>query len=384
MSTATRIGFAVAFCLSVAGSPLAASAQGAADPKSIALDYLRQRQPATAVASGDLDDLSVDSSYTSRHNGVSHVHVRQRLAGIDVANANINVAIDRKGNVLYAPGKLVSNLAAGVNRRKPDLSAIDAIDAAAQQLGLTSTTPPVVLEAPTGPDNRSTYGSPELSTEDIPAKLAYYALEDGDVRLTWDLVLRLPDGTHWWNVWVDAEDGSVLAKVDWIADADTYRVYEWPVESPSHSSPSNPNDGRTLAIDPAGDAVPNASPFGWHSNGVTSWTNTQGNNVSARKGGVHTECGATLDCDYPLDLTVAPTAGSNVDAARVNLFYWNNLIHDVWYQYGFDEPSGNFQLNNNGMGGAGNDRVNANAQASGNCNANFGTPPDGSTPTMNM
>ncbi|MBK9176582.1 MAG: M36 family metallopeptidase [Flavobacteriales bacterium] len=24
-----------------------------------------------------------------------------------------------------------------------------------------------------------------------------------------------------------------------------------------------------------------------------------------------------------------------------NLFYWNNLMHDVWQRYGFDEQSGN-------------------------------------------
>jgi hypothetical protein len=24
-------------------------------------------------------------------------------------------------------------------------------------------------------------------------------------------------------------------------------------------------------------------------------------------------------------------------------FYMNNIMHDVWYQYGFDEASGNFK-----------------------------------------
>jgi Fungalysin metallopeptidase (M36). len=55
------------------------------------------------------------------------------------------------------------------------------------------------------------------------------------------------------------------------------------------------------------------------------------------------------------------------------------------YQYGFDEAGGNFQENNYGNGGAGSDSVNAEAQdGSGTCNANFGTPPDGSNPTMQM
>jgi extracellular elastinolytic metalloproteinase len=68
-----------------------------------------------------------------------------------------------------------------------------------------------------------------------------------------------------------------------------------------------------------------------------------------------------------------------------NLFYLNNFIHDVQYQYGFDEAGGNFQVNNYGRGGAGNDSVRAEAQdGAGVNNANFGTPPDGQRPRMQM
>ena len=71
-------------------------------------------------------------------------------------------------------------------------------------------------------------------------------------------------------------------------------------------------------------------------------------------------------------------------AAITNAFYLSNIFHDIAYQYGFDEVSGNFQENNFGNGGAGSDGINANVQASGNCNAQFGAPSDGSNPTMNM
>lgn len=37
-------------------------------------------------------------------------------------------------------------------------------------------------------------------------------------------------------------------------------------------------------------------------------------------------------------------------------------MHDLFYQYGFDEVSGNFQQNNFGKGGRGGDAVIANAQ----------------------
>ncbi|MEP6794597.1 MAG: M36 family metallopeptidase, partial [Saprospiraceae bacterium] len=68
-----------------------------------------------------------------------------------------------------------------------------------------------------------------------------------------------------------------------------------------------------------------------------------------------------------------------------NLFYWNNIMHDVTYQYGFNEVSGNFQNNNLGRGGAGADYVKAEAQDGGGTNnANFSTPVDGTSGRMQM
>jgi extracellular elastinolytic metalloproteinase len=84
-----------------------------------------------------------------------------------------------------------------------------------------------------------------------------------------------------------------------------------------------------------------------------------------------------------------------MNAARVNAFYVVNSIHDIAYQlvlfclvvrtltnrlhvlcrYGFTESTFNFQTNNFGKGGAGNDRVTISVQdAGGTNNANFATP----------
>ena len=90
-----------------------------------------------------------------------------------------------------------------------------------------------------------------------------------------------------------------------------------------------------------------------------------------------------LNFDFPVNLNSAPDSYKN--AAVANLFYWNNIIHDVQYQYGFDEAAGNFQTNNYGKGGLGGDAVLAEAQdGSGTNNANFMTPEDGTAPRMQM
>ena len=63
------------------------------------------------------------------------------------------------------------------------------------------------------------------------------------------------------------------------------------------------------------------------------------------------------------------------EAAVANLFYVNNMIHDVLYRFGFDDPSGNFQANNYDRGGGEGDYVRAEAQdGNGTNNANFSTP----------
>src|SRR5690606_35377248 len=155
----------------------------------------------------------------------------------------------------------------------------------------------------------------------------------------------------------------------------------------------SPNDGpRTLVVDPA---HPVASPFGWHdTNGAAGpeFTITRGNNVHAYTDvdannvpdpGSSPDGGPGLVFDFPLDETLNPDGYR--PAAVTNLFYWNNIIHDVFHGYGFDEPSGNFQVNTYGRGGLGNDDVRAEAQdGSGTNNANFGTPVDGQRPRMQM
>jgi extracellular elastinolytic metalloproteinase len=172
-----------------------------------------------------------------------------------------------------------------------------------------------------------------------------------------------------------------------VNDGSSYRVYAIPFESP--------NDGdRTLAQNRA-DAE--ASPFGWHdTDGApgAEFTRTQGNNVHAYTDriapanvpdpGSDPDGGAGLDFDFSVDLTLDPV--DYADGAVTNLFYSNNIIHDVLWRYGFNEQAGNYQVNNYGRGGNGNDWVRAEAQDSADTNnANFSPGgADGGLPRMQM
>jgi len=200
------------------------------------------------------------------------------------------------------------------------------------------------------------------------------------LELVWDFEVDVLH--HWWNAHVSASSGEVLALFDWVSDA-TYHAYPFGV--------NDPHDGeRLLIVNPE---VLNASPLGWHDQGDgDAYTDTIGNNCYAQEnlsGGSswinngRPDGGSGLVFNFPIDFTEQPV--EYLDASTSNLFFWNNLIHDIFWQYGFDEPSGNFQENNLGRGGLQNDAVQANCQdGSGTNNANFATPPDGQRPRMRM
>jgi len=173
-----------------------------------------------------------------------------------------------------------------------------------------------------------------------------------------------------------------------LLNTNCYRVFPMPVESPIHGS-------RDLVMGPWTKAV-NASPFGWHGDGLNFYYSTRGNNIDAFEdsddddlptGGDAARAvgGFNLNFDFPYDPVLPLSA--NKDASITNLFYWTNLMHDIWYQYGFHELAGNFQMNNFNRGGVGNDPIIAqgfdNIYYARN-NANFGTAADGNSGILQM
>jgi extracellular elastinolytic metalloproteinase len=91
-----------------------------------------------------------------------------------------------------------------------------------------------------------------------------------------------------------------------------------------------------------------------------------------------------LKFHYPYSLNETDFV-SYSNASVTQLYYTSNMYHDLLHKLGFNEAAGNFEINNNGQGGIGNDFVYLNAQdGSGFNNANFATPPDGQPARMRM
>lgn len=373
--------------------------------------YLNENIETLGLGAQDAASWEITDDFTSRHNGVRHVHIRQTLNDIPVNNGVANFTLNTKGEVVHVGNRLVSNLGELAKNSSPRINAKTAIDAAANHVNMSGK---AGAKLSSENDTEFIFEQGSLAQEDIKVSLAYWFTQE-DVVLVWAVSLYEPGGEHWWQVMVNANTKAVVDKLDWVVSCDfgephthvikstngfaaksparvlkttnvglgSYNVFEFPVESPSHGS-------RSLANGPA-DSL--SSPYGWHdTDGITGadFTNTRGNNVYAytdvtnnNQPDFSPDGGPTLDFNFPLNLSNVSTTYQ--PAAVTNLFYANNRIHDIFYRYGFDETTGNFQSNNYGRGGSAGDYVLAEAQDGGGTNnANFATPPDGSSGRMQM
>src|SRR5262245_52789432 len=366
----------------------------AGQPLDIALGYFKQHLGTYGLGAADVGDVVATRIYSDRDTGATHVFLQQRYKGIDVYLAIANAAVMPDGTLVNLNSRFVGGLGGKVNTGQPAISRTDAAAAAASALGLSGTAGFRVLRDQGGVSQAAELSTGGVSLATIPVKLMYQATANG-VRLAWNLEIQQLGAQHWWNVRVDAVTGKLLSTSDYVdnesfvspakvKDGSSYQVYALPKE--------NPNSGpRTVEKQPADKT---ASKFGCHdTNGAKGpeFTKPQGNNVHAYIDADNNnlpdagepDVGNGLDFKFPLDLTKEPATYK--PAAATNLFYWNNIIHDLDYLYGFDEASANFQENNYGHGGSGSDSVNAEAQDGGGINnANFFTPADGQNPRMQM
>jgi hypothetical protein len=377
-------------------------------------------------ASLDFSEWKVTSSASSLKKGLTHYYITQYHNSIPIINGTYNLSV-LNGKVNFNLDQFVPEIKSKLTSSKTSgITPEAAIQSLITKHRLKSSANLVRIS------KRSSAGDDVIHfvnsgiTEDNEPITAQkvYVFQDNQLKLCWNINLYEEGGQNWWNSFVDISSGKIIAEDNWVISCNFGEVEHAHIKGEAHSNKtevnyveknsgvpyakesmmfapdsynvyamplSDPDDGgRTIVTNPANLT---ASPYGWHdTNGATGaeFTITRGNNVWAQEDangnngtGASPNGGSSLDFDYPVNLGLSPS--NYRDASTTNLFYWNNIMHDVWYQYGFDEASGNFQENNYGKGGSGSDSVNADSQdGSGTNNANFATPTDGGNPRMQM
>ncbi len=403
----------------LAGAQSARSQQSTADVQALVRSYHKQLQLPNE------NDYVISDWHKDQTTGITFVYIQQKYQDIRVFNKILSCAF-RNDVFLYASGSFIKDIATKVTTASPSLSALTAVTKAAEHLQLPVPTGLFVVNDLMSTEKKIILNPAGIAKQNISAQLYWTSNDDGNtVHLTWNVNIDVLGSSSWWNVRVDALTGTIVEKDNWtvseqfpkeqkfvsrecygdnrfitppsvlttaVTNAD-YNVVPFPND--------NPNVGG-IAVDhnpwlKAG-VGNNAITNGWHYDGTTDYTTTRGSNVHAYLdlNGSNTPSAQnfsaasstpipSLTFNFTPNFTQPPGFVDNKNFALTNLFYWNNLMHDVYYQFGFTEVAGNFQADNLGRGGLGSDYVQAEAQdGSGTDNANFATPNDGSRPRMQM
>jgi hypothetical protein len=383
----------------------------------IARSFLLTNNGLFGLAPAEIAAAIVADEY-SRPDGKSrHVVLQQRCSNLDIFQARIQFALDNQGRVIQVAGSYHPGLqVAGMARLSP-LEAIQwaaahcdraqrrgqpIVPKAALRLSVLSTRQGMA----SGNEQQMVFESGPFLDPVLPRRVV---MPLGELGIpAWEMTLHV-SAQECYHVLVDARDGSLLYRTNLYKFAEP-GGNQRPVGSDAGLLPMvrNGQDGggvpyRRLIL-PAGlvftehpDAGPReevsfvgdpyASPVGW----CDGTSTTQGNNVVARE---------DVDGNNELVPGFQPfdryrqffytftnswadehTTGPDVNAVVTNLFYFCNWYHDYLYGLGFNEASGNFQLDNFGRGGQGRDRVYADAMdGKGFNNSTFLTLPDGDPP----
>lgn len=399
-----------------------------------ALALVKKNAAGIGLSKNDLLNLRISAAYVDESSGATLVYAQQTYKGVDVFNS-IQTYAFKNGKLISAAGSRAEKPEDMVNVRnaKATITPANAVSIAASHLKLPAPAALTALKAIS--DKEFDFGQLNISAVNIKSRLIWLADEVAkNASLAWQVEIWPKEASDYWLVNVDAVKGIVISKINltvncaWEAPEDVqsiqdmsigndvpgehqfawnveddpagiqavnsakYKVIRFPAESPYHPGGTQAAHNNPWTLAGAGNA---ATTLKWNDDGTNSYDSTRGNNVLAQedvngnngfgKGAKSNQPLPNLVFNATFNYNTAPTTAANQRFAITNLFYWNNIVHDIAYQYGFNEVAGNFQKNNLGRGGAGNDFVLADAQdGSGSNNANFATPADGSSPRMQM
>ncbi len=343
--------------------------------------FLRQNRGVYRMEDAEVQNLKLSRRDRTRHNGISHLIYDQNINGTPVFQGRMRMHVDGNGAVISADGELIPNAERAINRTQPTVNQSQALLSAVEFSGADQSIIPAIQNK-------------------LDARLVYFPLASAALRLAWEFTIWMPDTPDVYLVIVDAERNSLLFRHNYTSYENPHGLVfagDSPRPDSPHVSDNPPIVNRQDLPFKAGTFLGN-SIFPESDKHLDWWGGVNpislvSNNVDAHldrspSDNIPDEPLVTApdsNFNFPLDFAKPPTDPDNQKAAQANLFYWTNRYHDILYSFGFTESAGNFQTNNFGLGGVGNDPVQADAQdGSGTNNANFSTPPDGRAGRMQM
>jgi Zn-dependent metalloprotease len=341
----------------------------------IARRFLARNNSLFALSDANSEELKLENEDNDQ--GTTFLNYTQTVDGLKVFEGQVQVVVNKNGEVLNVrEGFLVDGPPV---RRRGAMNEARAIAKAFEHAGRTVSPSFVENYARQSTTEMSRFSNPlDLNFEEVLSEQNVVRV-GGESRLAWHIYADIgPD--EWYEILLDAYTGELLLR---------HNLYLFEAQGTVYTEA--PDKGARQLVSFVGDTTINTAA-GWMGtsttttgNNVEAYLDTDANNAPDNNNGAGLSVGhatsATQDFTFPFSTTVDPR--TQQAAVVTNIFYYNNIMHDFSYNLGFTEAARNFQVNNFGRGGTGNDSVRAEAQdGSGTNNANFATPPDGQRPRM--
>ena len=358
-----------------------------------ALQHVQNIGQVLGLAPAQAPEFFPDPQPQQTSSGATAVHLQQQYKGIPIFRAAGTVHFGVDGALLETVGSMVTvprDIPVSATVSVEDAVAIAAKHVAAPdedqgtdqfgrplknvEVDLTDFKPKVIASFPNRPD-QPTVLEPGPFGAEIKASLVWFP-SGADFKLCWETIITMPGQAGQYRTIVDSSTGEVMYCRQLIqAVIGTGNVYLL-----------NGSQRREMVDFPQplsvyGLPIPSNLPPNFPDHWVDS-NETAGNAARGSRGDNGISISGTLENGK---VVFNPPDHVGNDQRVLNIFYYTCFMHDLVYLLGFREADGNFQLNNLGRGGLPGDRVDAKAfPGEVWSTANFITPVDGSSPTMNM
>jgi extracellular elastinolytic metalloproteinase len=395
----------------------------------VAMDWIRANRVALGLSSAAVDALKLDAREISPGTGVTHLRYRQEYDGIPAFDNGVRVNLDRGGRIVNVTGSPLPDVT--LASTSPTLSAMDAERALQRNVGVERTL--VVKDDGTGARRTTRFTNGDF------ARLVIFGSASGP-RLAWHLTYQATSVAYYDAV-VDATTGAVLYRQNLTkfatnvsvfpnypgADRDPRHIGSWHKDaqnaaittdlvgngwlasdaSPELSGPfvhtySDVNDDNTAQPTEEvlranfADAMHVFPPPADNGDGVTGdgyknacdYSGVNDPVILAQLGPWPPPLGTTADCAWD---PTAPTSWTTNRAQNgVQAFYLANVYRDhlATTPIGFDATHDGFAnddpLKQETDDGAASDTTSGGPDGAHINNANMSTPPDGTSPRMQM
>jgi subtilisin-like proprotein convertase family protein len=359
-------------------------------------NFLKRNSELIGLEDAQINALRTTADYTNPDGNLSFVHFEQSIGGVPVFRGEIKAGFSRKNEIV----RIVNNLAPNLNYESLSTDFGNAEQAI---------------------ENAAKFVDAEPLAGAASAEKMYFPVASGAARTAWRVLLETPSDAFY--VIVDAQDGALLWRkklTENQTQSATYEVYGSQTSiSKTGDSPSPYTPG---CLAPTGCPQPpavarqsftligNEAPYQFNNNGwIPDGENrTIGNNAEA---GIDRVAPNGIDPDgwafgnpnrnfvyvynpapgipppgeEPLPGTQVYPPSQFQQGTITHAFYTVNRFHDEMYRLGFTEQARNFQNDNFGRGGIGNDSISVEVQdGSGTNGANFFTGADGNRGRVQM